>query len=253
MSSSPTPLGRDIEAVQWSRGRQAVPGEAYTYGSWRGIFDCLRPRRGVADAFDAMTTNRVYKPRRSVADAIEEIRKKSGSQFDPQIAEAACEALAGIDDIHGTGQLPANELEEARFAYFFKDQLTGLYNKSYLKLKLIENERSLQYRALNVIFLKNFTDYNTRTSWEEGDQLLVEFAQWLERAFPDALKCRVFGDDFAILSREPLRIDDDAITQNEVLRKAGIEADRRYYDLHTIPYNLMLAWLKSEALLMVHG
>ena len=41
--------------MQLSRGRQAVPGadEAYTYGSWRGIFDCLRPRRDVVDAFDA--------------------------------------------------------------------------------------------------------------------------------------------------------------------------------------------------------
>ncbi len=41
--------------VQWSRGRQAVPGEAYTYGSWRGVFDCLRPRRDVFDAIDATT------------------------------------------------------------------------------------------------------------------------------------------------------------------------------------------------------
>ena len=39
--------------MQWSRGRQAVPGEAYTYGSWRGVFDGLRPRRDVVDAFDA--------------------------------------------------------------------------------------------------------------------------------------------------------------------------------------------------------
>ena len=41
--------------MQLSRGRQAVPGadEAYTYGSWRGVFDCLRPRRDVVDAVDA--------------------------------------------------------------------------------------------------------------------------------------------------------------------------------------------------------
>ena len=41
--------------MQLSRGRQAVPGadEAYTHGSWRGIFDCLRPRRDVVDAVDA--------------------------------------------------------------------------------------------------------------------------------------------------------------------------------------------------------
>ena len=41
--------------LQWLRGRQAVPGadEAYTHGSWRGIFACLRPRRDVVDAVDA--------------------------------------------------------------------------------------------------------------------------------------------------------------------------------------------------------
>ena len=41
--------------MQLSRGRQAVPGadEAYTHGLWRGIFDCLRPRRDVVDAVDA--------------------------------------------------------------------------------------------------------------------------------------------------------------------------------------------------------
>ena len=58
MSSSPTPLKRAIEEVlqmQLSRGRQAVPGadEAYTYGLWHGTLDDSRPRRGVADAFDA--------------------------------------------------------------------------------------------------------------------------------------------------------------------------------------------------------
>ena len=58
MSSSPTPLKRAIEEVlqmQLSRGRQAVPGadEAYTHGLWHGALDDSRPRRGVADAFDA--------------------------------------------------------------------------------------------------------------------------------------------------------------------------------------------------------
>ena len=31
----------------------SCPGEAYTYGSWGGVFDCLRPRRDVVDAVDA--------------------------------------------------------------------------------------------------------------------------------------------------------------------------------------------------------
>ena len=41
----------------------------------------------VADSYDAMTSNRVYRKRLSDAEVIEEIRKCSGKQFDPAIAE----------------------------------------------------------------------------------------------------------------------------------------------------------------------
>jgi putative nucleotidyltransferase with HDIG domain len=41
----------------------------------------------VADAFDAMTSDRVYRPALSVEVAFEELRKGSGTQFDPQIVE----------------------------------------------------------------------------------------------------------------------------------------------------------------------
>ncbi|MCC7023225.1 MAG: HD-GYP domain-containing protein [Thermomicrobiales bacterium] len=41
----------------------------------------------VADAFDAMTSDRIYRPALSVEVAFEELRKGSGSQFDPQIVE----------------------------------------------------------------------------------------------------------------------------------------------------------------------
>ena len=41
----------------------------------------------VADAFDAMTSDRPYRKRRSVGDALEELRKGSGSEFDPVVVE----------------------------------------------------------------------------------------------------------------------------------------------------------------------
>jgi len=40
----------------------------------------------VADAFDAMITDRPYRRGLSREEAIEEIRKSSGKQFDPRIA-----------------------------------------------------------------------------------------------------------------------------------------------------------------------
>jgi diguanylate cyclase (GGDEF)-like protein len=39
----------------------------------------------VADAYDAMTSDRVYRPKRSHADALAELRRCAGTQFDPSI------------------------------------------------------------------------------------------------------------------------------------------------------------------------
>jgi diguanylate cyclase (GGDEF)-like protein len=47
----------------------------------------------VADAYDAMTSDRVYRRRRSPAQAIAELRRCAGSQFDPEIVEAFAEEL----------------------------------------------------------------------------------------------------------------------------------------------------------------
>jgi response regulator RpfG family c-di-GMP phosphodiesterase len=42
----------------------------------------------VADAYDAMTTNRAYRAPRTPAAAVEELHRASGSQFDPSVVEA---------------------------------------------------------------------------------------------------------------------------------------------------------------------
>jgi len=47
----------------------------------------------VADSFDAMTSNRPYNTRRTYLEAIDELKKCSGSQFDPEIAAAFIQAI----------------------------------------------------------------------------------------------------------------------------------------------------------------
>jgi HD-GYP domain-containing protein (c-di-GMP phosphodiesterase class II) len=46
---------------------------------------------GVADAFDAMTSDRSYRPALSVEQALAELERCAGSQFDPELAETFVE------------------------------------------------------------------------------------------------------------------------------------------------------------------
>jgi two-component system cell cycle response regulator len=48
----------------------------------------------VCDAFDAMTTDRPYRPSMAEGEAIDELRRCSGTQFDPMVVEAFCRVIA---------------------------------------------------------------------------------------------------------------------------------------------------------------
>ena len=47
----------------------------------------------VADSFDAMNTNRVYRKKLTKEYIIDEIEKNKGKQFDPEIADVFLELL----------------------------------------------------------------------------------------------------------------------------------------------------------------
>lgn len=49
----------------------------------------------VADAFDAMTAERVYRPKLKPESAVAELNRCSGSQFDPIVVRAFCRAWSG--------------------------------------------------------------------------------------------------------------------------------------------------------------
>jgi HD-GYP domain-containing protein (c-di-GMP phosphodiesterase class II) len=43
---------------------------------------------GIADAFDAMISHRVYAKPKSLSEALDELRRCAGSQFDPHLTES---------------------------------------------------------------------------------------------------------------------------------------------------------------------
>ncbi|MDT8407715.1 MAG: DUF3365 domain-containing protein [Methylococcales bacterium] len=173
----------------------------------------------VADAFDAMTTSRIYKPRLSVADALAEIKRHSGSQFHPVVAQAALLAFEDVKPPMAT-QMPSTELEKMRFAYFFNDALTGLYNESYLQV--VCSNKAAQPGWVGLLFLTGFNAYNLRHGWREGDAFLKALGALLQQYFPALLVFRFQGDDFIVLSESPLAIDEPSLMDLPLLREAGV-------------------------------
>jgi response regulator RpfG family c-di-GMP phosphodiesterase len=58
----------------------------------------------LADVYDALRSKRVYKPAMSLEATREEIRKGSGTQFDPAIADTMVESIQEFDAIHAKYQ-----------------------------------------------------------------------------------------------------------------------------------------------------
>lgn len=185
----------------------------------------------VADAFDAMTTGRIYKSRKSAEEAISELKELSGIWYDPKVIDIALDVLHSVDIGEDISQEPASYIDDERFAYFYKDPLTHLYNHDYLDFVLRKSKDKKEYLCLNLINLKNFTSYNQKNGWSEGDILLSEFSGYLESEFSDFMIFRIFGDDFALLKTIHQTIDIEKINALPMLRENHLYCEHKHLDL----------------------
>ncbi len=161
----------------------------------------------VADAFDAMTTNRIYKGRKSVAEAIAEIKLLREQQFHPEVVDAALEVLQHVTIDASINQLPQSDLEKERFAYFYRDTVSGVHNRNYLEVILRQNSREVHYTIITTIYLHHFSSFNEKMGWECGDILLRSIGTTITELLDGALAFRVHGDDFVILSDKAIAIE----------------------------------------------
>ena len=175
----------------------------------------------VADAFDAMTTNRVYKPRKTLHVALQELQDLSTSHFHPEVVSAAIKALSDIEIDNSISQYPRTSMEEQRFAYFYKDRLTNLFIIEYLSL-ILRYHLDTDAVYLYNIKLTHFTKYNKKYSWAKGDEFLVEFANCINDLYSDAIAFRVEGDDFLILSEKELTSIDRDISTCSVFKDSVV-------------------------------
>ena len=208
-------------------------GKGYPNGISGDAIPALARIMILADAFDAMTTNRIYKARKDVTEALDEIEKLRKIQFHPEVVDVAIKVLKDIVVDANISQLPISDLEEERFAYFFKDSLTDVYGKNYLELVLIKNQNEKTYKHMSIIFIKHFSQYNKKFNWEKGDKLLFDIANWLKTTYENSLVFRIYGDDFLLLSRTPFLIDINALETIDKAKEDGLEFNVKNYELET--------------------
>lgn len=158
----------------------------------------------ISDSFDAMTTNRVYKPRMKIKDAIKELEKGAGTHFDPEIIPYAVAYFSTLDSIDANLALPEDSISRHRFAYFFKDSLTNVYNGAYLDVFLIENFDKKLYNKCWIADIHNLHQYNKKYSWEQGDKVLQELASNLIEIYKSTMIFRIHGDKFIVLLRNDM-------------------------------------------------
>jgi len=79
---------------------------------------------GLADSYDAMTTNRTYRQARPVQIAIAEIRRCSGTQFDPLLADLLLQQ--NVETMHQEvtefGNLPMGSHPAIGMGFFMGDE-----------------------------------------------------------------------------------------------------------------------------------
>lgn len=179
----------------------------------------------VADAYDAMTSNRVYRKQLASEKVMEELEKGIGTQFDPEIAETMIRLLkeGRLEHLSMDSVVGEKEIEEATTILsrvmeknerravedMLYDDLTGVYNHSsgehLMKKMLREKDCCLMFMDLD-----HFRKINTVSGFVRGDLFLKETVEGIRRMKKDILISRFGGDEFVVLF-------EDMTSENEAI------------------------------------
>ncbi len=210
-------------------------GSGYPLGISKDEIPPLSRIMMVADAFDAMTTNRIYKHKKSIPEALEELSKLSEVHYHPEVIAAALKVLGSIEIEENIAQTPITAIEEQRFVYFYKDPVTDLYNVKYLEIVLEASRDHADYTALCIISLHQFDLYNQHHSWEGGNEMLKSLATLLSTLFPDSLIFRIRANNFIVLHKKTLPCETERSLIAKFIESNGVVFDLKTYDIEREP------------------
>ena len=179
---------------------------------------------GIADAFDAMSSKRVYRPALPLPSIKDELIKGKGTQFDPTFADIFIEMFehGELDSImqayRGAGDETSLEPSEEEISS------GGLLHRSE-GVRRIEKAMSESKGCLIIFDLDNLKTVNESEGHSAGDRALELISRILEN-YGKGIACRFGGDEFVLfipyISKEEGERCADEIMNDFATRKSGL-------------------------------
>lgn len=222
---------------------EKVDGSGYPFGKKGDDIPLIGRIISVADAVDAMMSDRSYRKKLPVDVVVEELGRFSGTQFDATIADI----MINILEVEQAPLLEEsnNDLQNILLTKIVNeyinisnvDGLTGLWNRIYLEER-VEGylEESNSECALFMIDLDNFKQINDVWGHTAGDSLLAGVSVVLQSVLPSgAVASRVGGDEFSVF------VPDSGAEAAAELADALLEGMRTYVKNTNSPFQVTMS------------
>ncbi len=178
----------------------------------------------VADTFDAMTSDRIYRKAFKREEALREIVKLSGKFFDQNVVHAAVPIFKGeCALIEKSDYLLLKEIESRRLDYFFRDHLTGAFNRNAFEFIYSKISHERKQFCIVAVDIAKLRDINLKFGWSYGDELLKKLVAELNRSFNPFAAVRYSGDNFVIFIDSSMEDGEIGERVREVESRVGTE------------------------------
>ncbi len=186
----------------------------------------------VADAYDAMTTNRVYRKHLSKEIVLNELEHGKGIQFDPEICDVMIELIKNnkIKDVQAHDDenniddaililsrvMEKNEEISAKRADL--DELTGIYSRNCGE-RMLKELVSKKTGCLMIFDLDRFRLLNEKLGFIKGDFFLKETVECIKNLKEDIVISRFGSDEFVTFFAGVVSEEDICAITNEFFDK----------------------------------
>lgn len=183
----------------------------------------------VADAYDAMTSNRVYRKKLSNDIVLQELEKGKGTQFDPNIANIFIDILK-----RNQGSIEDPDSEELRVAEMVSNQqrseeylsthdcISGLYKNDYVP-ELLKQIPAKEEYTFCLVGISNFDRINHVYGRIQGDYVLQSMAGIFNELIDEKdFAYRINGAKFGICLRNQSDMDFVEVFAKKVIDKFHI-------------------------------